>query len=257
METAAVRVLRTMGTVVSVTLSQGPRQERWADGVERIFADADRRFSLYRPDSELSRIAAGAVALPDSSPAMRRMYALALHWRTVTNGEFTPHRPDGVLDLSGVVKACAAAAAGEWLHSEGHRDWCLNAGGDVLCSGTAGDGGGWQVGIVDPADRTSLLGSIAATPALPAVATSGSAERGEHIWRRPGTSMEFVQVTVRAADIITADVLATAITAGGSAALHRFSSELPIDVLAVRRDGGLLATPGFVRHPTAPVRPAD
>jgi thiamine biosynthesis lipoprotein len=50
---------------------------------------------------------------------------------------------------------------------------------------------------------------------------------------------------VAAADIVTADVLATAIVAGGTAMLHRATDGWEIDVLAVRRNGELLATPGF------------
>lgn len=214
-------------------------------GIEAIFTAADRTFSLYREDSELSRIAAGTLSLADSSPAVKEMYALALEWRTATEGAFSPHRPDAVVDLSGVVKAWAMAAAGDLLVSLGLRNWCLNAGGDVLCCGTAPGGVPWSVGIVDPLERTSLLGSIDASAERPAVATSGNAERGEHIWRQPGGSRDFVQVTVRAPDIITADVLATAIIAGGRPSLDHATDSWPVDVLAVRPDGSLLATPGF------------
>ena len=50
-----------------------------------------------------------------------------------------------------------------------------------------------------------------------------------------------------AADIVTADVLATAIVAGGTAMLHRATDSWEIEVLAVRRDGDLLATDRFPR----------
>jgi thiamine biosynthesis lipoprotein len=238
-------ILQTMGTVVSLTSTEAEPEETLKNSIEEIFSTADRTFSLYREDSELSRIAAGNLSLADSSTAMKQMYSLALDWRTATEGAFTPHRPDAVVDLSGVVKAWATAAAGDLLVSLGHRNWCLNAGGDVLCSGTAPGGVPWSVGIVDPLDRRSLLGSIDASGERAAVATSGNAERGEHIWRLPGGSKDFVQVTVRAQDIITADVLATAIIAGGQRSLDHASSGWPIDVLAVRPDGSLLATPGF------------
>ncbi len=243
-----VCVFRTMGTVISLTLPGPAREASWPDGPERIFTAADGRFSLYRSDSELSLIAAGEATLAGSSAELRRMYTLALDWRAATGGDFTAHRPDGVVDLSGVVKSWAMAASGAWLHSEGYPDWCLNAGGDVLCSGSADDGVPWDIGIVDPQARQSLLGSIVASAARPAVATSGSAERGEHIWRRPGVRADFLQVTVRAADIMTADVLATAIMAGGARALDHASSAWPVDILAVCRDGSLLATPGFARR---------
>jgi thiamine biosynthesis lipoprotein len=57
--------------------------------------------------------------------------------------------------------------------------------------------------------------------------------------------VEFVQVSVAAADVVTADVLATAIVAGGIPMLNRATAMWDIDVLAVRADGDLLATQGF------------
>lgn len=50
-----------------------------------------------------------------------------------------------------------------------------------------------------------------------------------------------------AGDAVTADVLATAIVAGGTPMLRRAAALWDIDALAVRRGGELLATPGFRR----------
>jgi thiamine biosynthesis lipoprotein len=57
-------------------------------------------------------------------------------------------------------------------------------------------------------------------------------------------------VSVAAQDIVTADVLATAIVAGGRPTLDAVTARWDVDVLAVADDGGLLATPGF-RAPRA------
>ena len=217
-----------MGTTISMELD-GTADD--AARVEQIFHGFDRRFSLYLDDSELSRIAAGRLDLADSSDALREAYALALEWRTSTGGVFTPHRPDGVIDLNGVVKALAIERSGQSLGS----DWIVNAGGDILISGADR-----VVGIADPVDRAALLCSIVLTGRRRAMATSGSAERGDHIW---GRSPEFAQVTVVADDIITADVLATAIIAGGSATLDDVTAQFDVDVLTVDRDGQLRATP--------------
>jgi thiamine biosynthesis lipoprotein len=54
-----------------------------------------------------------------------------------------------------------------------------------------------------------------------------------------------VQVSVLAGDIVTADVLATAVFAGGLPMLDRAAEGWDVDVLAVKTDGQLLATPGF------------
>ena len=231
-----IYVFETMGTVVSL---EPPRR---VPEVEMIFEAYDHRFSLYRPASELSQIAAGK-PLEDSSAEMLEAYAAALHWRTLTDGAFTPHRPDGVIDLSGIIKALAMDAARAVLDAGPvHEDWILNAGGDILTSG-----GSATVGITDPADKTQLLTSVRLGGDRRAVATSGVAERGSHIWGR-GT---FAQVTVVANDIVTADVLATAIVAGGWDTLNASTSRWDIDVLAIDTSGNLAATPGFRRSMAA------
>lgn len=231
-----VHTFATMGTVVSLRAAETAP----VTAVEAVFAEADARFSLYRPDSEASRITRGDLALTAASDVMREAYAEALEWRTSTDGAFTPHRPDGVVDLAGTVKARAMAEAALLL---GDGDWLLAVGGDVLCSGAAADSP-WRVGIVDPADRHSLLCSVPLGAEQPAMATSGVAERGEHVWRRGHDAEEarIVQVTVLAPDILTADVLATAVLAGGPTTLDLVAERSGVDVLTVDVDGRLLAT---------------
>ena len=223
-----IYVFEAMGTVVSI---EPPLR---VPELEKVFADLNARFSLYRPDSELSRIADGSLSMMDASQEMRDAYSMALEWRSLTGGAFTPHRPDGVIDLSGIVKAMAMDAAGSLL--EDFDDWILNAGGDVLASGQSA-----TIGIVDPFDRTQLLTSVRLGGTRRAIATSGSAERGDHIWGRGG----FAQVTVVADNIITADVLATAIVSGGVESLNASTAAWDIDVLAIDLAGNLFATPGF------------
>src|SRR6478752_5699172 len=138
-----------------------------------------RTSSLYRPDSEASRLARGELTLRTASAQMRERYAEAHEWRLRTEGAFTPERPDGVLDLSGIIKGHAIREAGTSLLALGRRDWCLNAGG-------------------------------------------------------------VVQVTVAAGDIVTADVLATAIVAGGTRMLDRAADNWDVAVLAIRADGSML-----------------
>lgn len=233
------QTFETMGTVVSLDWSGHPAE---LIAVQSLFEAADRRFSLYRPDSELSRVADGSLELLDASAELREVYAMALGWRGETGGAFSPHRPDGALDLNGIVKAWAMAEAGRAL---GAGDWCLNVGGDVLVSGLTAFGAPWVVGIVDPADRAGLLTGVPLVSGRRAATTSGSAERGDHIWTRGREAAEFVQVTVLADDIVTADVLATAIVSGGAAALEDLTGRFDVDVLTVDREGALRATPGM------------
>ena len=117
--------------------------------------------------------------MADASVKFRDAFALAERWRMDTEGAFTPHRPDGSIDLAGVIKAQAIQESGEALRWHGATAWCLNAGGDVLTVGVQADGRPWVVGIVDPADRQALLSQFTCSSRHPAVATSGVAERGE------------------------------------------------------------------------------
>jgi thiamine biosynthesis lipoprotein len=236
-------VFETMGTTVSLAFA-GPAPERAGGVVERVFAILDRRFSLYRADSEATAVARGELAIADASPSYRNSYALAKRWSAETRGAFTAHRPDGSIDLCGVIKAQAIRESATALVRLGARAWCLNAGGDVLTSGVQADGRPWVIGIVDPDDRHALVSQFTCATALPAVATSGTAERGEHVWRT-ASAPDFRQVTVAAPDIMTADVLATAILAGGRETLEHAVSRWPIEVLAATTSGGYVATAAF------------
>ncbi|MFE4543672.1 FAD:protein FMN transferase [Arthrobacter sp. NPDC056727] len=268
------RTFTCMGTVISLTVPTEAHKAPQAAAdelaaatavVERLFTELDSIFSLYRADSEASRLMRGELSLPAASAEMRARYEEAAGWRLLTEGAFTPERPDGALDLSGIVKGHAIREAGMSLLALGMANWCLNAGGDVLVSGSPhpGSDAPWRAGIVDPADRRTLLAGFplgglplggypsgektadGGTPA--ALATSGSAERGDHIWSATARAAEFLQVSVAAADVVTADVLATAIVAGGIPMLNRATAMWDIEALAVRANGELLATGGFRR----------
>jgi len=243
----SVHTFETMGTVVSLRLPDDLTSEAAQMAVSAVtgeFTDRDARFSLYRPDSEASRIARGELALTASSDEMRDAYAESLVWRDATGGAFTPHRPDGVIDLSGTIKADALRAAAAGLRELGVTTFSINAGGDIVTSGVPQDGA-WITGIANPLEPGAVISVVSATPGMSCLATSGIAERGEHIWRRPDTDTSFVQATVCADDIMTADVLATAIIAGGSETLDLVTSRGDVGVLVVRADGSLLGNEAF------------
>ncbi|TXK19909.1 FAD:protein FMN transferase [Homoserinibacter sp. GY 40078] len=228
-----------MGTEAS--LSMDAADDELAARVAAVLARADARFSLYRDDSELSRIAHGELDLVDASVPMREAYERAITWRSLTGHAFTPHRPDGVLDLSGIVKATAMEDAADVL-DDATGEWLLGVGGDLLWAA----GMRPRLGVVDPTDRDRLLATIRPSAGRRALATSGSAERGDHIWRRHDVPAPvFTQATVAADDIVTADVLATAIIAGGEATLDSVTEWFDVDVLTVGCSGELRATPGM------------
>ncbi len=243
-----------MGTVVSigVELPDAAWPAAFA-AAKAAFEQLEARFSLYRPESELSRIADGSLTLPRASVELLDAYALAVRWRNETGGAFTPDRPDGILDLNGIVKALAIDKVGEVLRHSSAENFTINAGGDILYAGVAAGGEAWTTGITDPFDPDVLLTSVELFGDHRAIATSGFSERGQHIWLHgAGTGSfglgDFSQVTVMAADIVTADALATAILAasdGHPAGFADLASPHGAEVLAMTPDGSVYATPGI------------
>lgn len=254
-DTPSRLVFQTMGTVVSLDVPTG-LDARQRDAFQGIFADLDARFSLYRNGSEATAVSTGRLAVTRSSEAFRAAFDVAQEWYVRTDGAFTPYPPVGGMDLGGVVKGRAIRAAGELLDHWGVASWCLDAGGDVLVR-NAPTGSPWVIGIVDPFDRDQLLTKVLLDGhPYRALATSGVAERGEHIWRVPGAD-NVVQASVLADDIVTADVLATAVVAGGQATMQHVVADQavlghPVEVLSVGEDHLMTGTPGFADIITAP-----
>ena len=214
------RTFTCMGTVISVTV---PSDAQKAPGtaedeleaatavVERLFTELDGTFSLYRPDSEASRLARGELVLQDASAEMRARYEEAAGWRLLTEGAFTPDRPDGALN-------CPGSSRGMRSRKRAPRSRP-----------------GAAPGAVAPARwRPTAAGKPRWRRPVPRNAATTSERRR----RRRG-----VQAGFRGrADVVTADVLATAIVARGMPMLRR-GRAWDIEVLAVRRGGELLATP--------------
>jgi thiamine biosynthesis lipoprotein len=214
------------------------------DAVRRAFAAlaaADARFSTYRQDSEVSAVNRGELAETGFSDDLREVIAIGTRAAACSDGAFRIRRPDGLYDLDGVVKGWAAARAAEILKAAELRDFCLNAGGDVVVAGSPGAEAPWHVGVRSPDDPGRMLAVLAVTGG--AVATSGAYERGQHIVDgRTGASATGVQsVTVVADDLTTADVLATAAFALGSAGAEWALGHGARGVLLLTDDGTLRA----------------
>ncbi len=132
-----------MGLPVSVTV-RGPeaRRDRAEQVVAALYADlrhADRVFSTYRPDSEISLMRSGALPRELASPEVREVLDLCAQARTLTGGLFDAELPQPggrrLLDPSGLVKGWAVERAARALDRLDGHDWLVNAGGDVLgCS---------------------------------------------------------------------------------------------------------------------------
>lgn len=219
-----------------------------------ILHEADRTFSLYKPDSPLSRLARGETSVRELPPVVEEIWNECDAWQKATDGWFNAMTPQNTFDPSGVVKTWAAKRAAEYLVQAGITDFTMNAGGDVWLSEQLTSDVEWRIAISKPISIASADHGILTVLDLKdtgyrAMATSGSAERGNHIWdpKSPGKTAptELVQVSVVAEDLVTADVWATAAFAEGVRAVEHLNKIEGIEALFVSTSGVLAATDGF------------
>ena len=191
--------------------------------VAAAFAELDRMdalFSPYRIDSDVSRIRRGETTIAASDPLVAVVADACREAAMATDGRFDAWL-DGSFDPTGLVKGWAVERAARMhLAPLLGRDGCLAAGlsvgGDMQLLTAEGADWTWRVGIADPARP----GDVLATLDVPrgAVATSGTAERGDHILDpRTGRAVvgSVASATVVADSLAHADVWATTALVAG------------------------------------------
>jgi thiamine biosynthesis lipoprotein len=237
-----------MGTVVSFDVPVSARADGSLDAAIAWLHRADRVFSPYRPDSDVSRLARGETEIGACAPEVAEVLQASARVGEESGGYFTAY-PDGRLDPSGYVKGWAAERAAQLLSRAGSANHLVNAGGDVQCAGARTPGEPWRVGIADPFHRGGLALVVAASDC--AVATSGVAERGPHVRNphagRPAAGL--ASLTVVGPSLTLADAYATAAFAMGPARARDWTESLgDYEAFAITSDAQTWHTAGFPRH---------
>jgi thiamine biosynthesis lipoprotein len=211
------RVEHVMGMPISLAV-RGRHADSAAghDAWRAVIADlqrVDQIFSTYREDSLINRLGRGEVTLEECPPDVAEVLQLASDAEHESAGAFSIVLPsadgDLRLDPSGVVKGWATQRASAYLAALEDTDFCLSAGGDMVCLTSDPDRPAWQIGIEDPHDPSRIFAVIPVRTG--AVATSGSAHRGAHIVdpRSGQVPVGVASVSVVAASLTRADIDAT------------------------------------------------
>ena len=243
-------VAHAMGMPISLALRGRHTDDRAAhDAWSQVMSTlrwADVVFSTYRAASWVSRLGRGEVTVADCPVEVAEVLHLAEVAERESAGAFSIRLrgPDGrpVLDPSGVVKGWAAELASASLRELDETDFCLSAGGDIVCRTLDPSSPPWRVGIEHPHDTDRL---VAVFPVRDGgVATSGTAHRGQHLVdARTGHAPERVsQVTVVASTLTWADIDATAAYAQGPAAAAWLATRHGRTALVVWDDGTTAVT---------------
>ena len=226
------RVEQVMGFPVSFDL-RDPALDGAVEEAIGWLHEVDRRFSPFRPDSEVSRFDRGELTGAELSTDLIYVIDVCQDYEQRTGGAFTARLPGRHFDPCAVVKGWAVQRAADMLEFAGARNFCVNAGGDVVVRGEPEPGKPWRVGIRHP-DQADMLCAVLEVR-HGAVATSAAYERGAHIvdGRTGWPATELLSVTVLADDLTVADTTATAAFAMGSAGVQWAAAEPGCEVFAV------------------------
>jgi thiamine biosynthesis lipoprotein len=245
-----VRTHPVMGTMASVHVHDSADPSDIDAAIDEVWQELDRLegiFSTFRPSSEISRINRGELHLLDAGPEVIEVIDACTWLEHASNGAFRARRPgETTLDPAGFVKGWATELAAKRLDRAGLRRWYLSVGGDIQTRGTAGDGSPWRVGITDPNrdDPCAIRAIVEISDA--AVATSGTAARGRHLWDgrtdQPATSL--ASMTVVGPHLTWADAFATAAFVMGLDGIDWVTRFNGYRALAITSDGELVRRDG-------------
>jgi thiamine biosynthesis lipoprotein len=256
--TGARRVEHLMGMVIGVDVRDPLPAPALNEALEQVFAwlhEVDAVFSTYRPDSEICRLDRGEVRLEDCRDDVRFVLERCGELAAETNGYFdlraNPHRR---LDPSGLVKGWAVDRASDLLVAAGAANHCINAAGDIRTRGAPAPGRRWHVGVAHPHHRDALSAVLAVDDG--AVATSGTAERGLHVFdpHTGAPAADLASVTVVGPNLADTDAYATAALAMGLGAPDWLAELSGIEAFVVDHHGHAWETSGFDRYRPGPFR---
>lgn len=234
-----------MGMPITVAIG-GDADGALAASIFDYFDSVDRRFSTYRPDSEVEAMNRGEIGQTSCSEKMREVLELAERTKRESHGYFDIDRGDGTIDPSGLVKGWAIRNAARLVTKAGYEDFFIDAGGDIQSNGHSGSGRPWRVGIRNPFNEREIVKIL--VPEGHGIATSGSYARGHHIYdphERGRPLTDFVSLTVIGPDVLEADRFATAAFAMGRDAIDFLEGRAGLEGYAIAGDGTATATNGL------------
>ena len=226
-----------------------PDESVTSENLEEVFSFftyVDKTYSPFINSSIVSRINRGEMGEPEYPDELREILAIAKSTKQQTNGYFDIwHKGD--FDPSGIVKGWAIAEAAKIL-AKFTNNFYVEAGGDIQVSGVNDDGNPWQIGVRNPFNRNQNIKIV--TLKNSAIATSGTAIRGQHIYDpiHDRELNDVASISVIAPNIIDADRMATAAFAMGVKGIYFIEQLDGYEAYAVMHDKTAITTTGWHSH---------
>ena len=207
--------IEVWGTVVFIDVTSEIDIEPAIAKVKQYVHEVDRLFSTHKESSVISQLRRGEIEIGQCPPEVIEVWNLCALVKELTEGAFDPWAISGGFDPSGLVKGWAADQCAEILLAAGANHVQVNAAGDLALRGGFTPEQPWSIGVVNPDNRLEILQTFEIIDG--AIATSGTYERGAHIYD-PHTGM--IAIGAKSATVIgpngaIVDALATALMVSG------------------------------------------
>lgn len=215
-----------------------------------FFRYVDAKYSPFIDTSVVAKINRQELPKDKYDDELTEIVAWADKTKQESGGYFDVWHND-TFDPSGIVKGWALQKASDILHKE-VDNFYIEAGGDIQVSGVNETGHPWRIGIRNPFHRHENVAVIQLENY--AVATSGTAIRGQHIYDPVSSSSldAVVSLTVIAHDIIDADRLATAAFAMGIRGIEFIEKQPGYEGYMIDRHGTATMTTNWQRFEVTP-----
>ena len=238
-----------MGMPITIEIVGSNVSEDIFDEIFHYFDWVEKKFSIYKADSEIVKINRGEIKKEDYTPEMKEVFELSEETKKATKGYFDIEYQAGQYDPSGLVKGWAIYKASQILKNKGYENFYVEAGGDVQVCGKNKESQDWQIGIRNPFKQEEII-KVVALSGL-GMATSGTYVRGQHIYnpyQKEEPILEIVSLTVIGSDVYEADRFATAVFAMGKEGI-KFIEKLPnLEGYMIDKDGIAIMTSGFNKY---------
>jgi FAD:protein FMN transferase len=231
-----------MGMPITVEVVGQNATKQIIEEVFDYFNYVDHKYSPYKTDSDIGKINSHELLPENYGEELKSVLDLCEKTKLETGGYFNI-KHNGKIDPSGLVKGWAIYNAAELIQKAGFHNYYVEAGGDIEVAGVNSQGEMWTVGIRNPFNKSEIVKVLRVSNC--GVATSGTYERGQHIYNSERSNQaEIVSLTIIGPNIYEADRFATAAFAMGKAGINFIEQMDGFEGYLIDKDG--LAT--FTSH---------
>jgi len=239
-----------MGMPITVEIVDEGAANSDVEKVFDYFRYVDDKFSVYKNESEITKINNKLLPEKEWSEDMKVVFKLSRQTKNETNGYFDIITNDGKINPSGLVKGWAIYNAAESLKKAGYKNYYVEAGGDIQVQGENNEKKAWRVGIKNPLKQNEIV-KVVCLLNNEGIATSGTYIRGNHIYNpknREEIISEIISLTVIGKNVYEADRFATAAFAMGKKGIEFKEKLAGFEGYMIDKSGIATMTTGFKNY---------